>query len=277
MRSSSRRRSFIEYFGDTPVVRILIFFNIAVFVLGMFVPKIYAYFSLSPDSLKSGKVWTLISYAFLHGGFFHIMCNMLGLYFLGTFVEKWLGAKKFVALFFFGALTGALLWLGFSWSTNSLLVGASAGVMAVLACFCVCSPPVPITFLLFFILPIRLKPLTLLKVATGFEIFGLFYSFSYGQSEIAYAAHLGGIGAGVLFAELARRGKLNFLEKFSIPTPKMFAGRHNKQKASAYKFKIDVPTDISASVDKILQKVEKFGFSSLTDEEREFLRRVNKR
>ncbi len=277
MKFSSRRRSFFEYFGDTPAVRGLILINLSIFIFSALAPSIFVYFSLSPDSVKSFLPWTFITYAFLHGGFLHILCNMLGLYFLGTPVEKWLGSKKFLCLFFFGALCGALAWLGFSWNENSVLVGASAGVMAVLAYFCAFYPPIPLTFLIFFILPVRLKPLTLLKVVAAFEVLGLLFSLSGGKSDIAYAAHLGGLGAGVIFAELVKRGKLGFLDRMSLPKFAMFSGRRRKPSSSSYKFKIDISSDLSSRVDKILDKVDKYGFASLTDEEREFLRNVNKK
>ena len=277
MRFKPRRRSWSEYYGQTPVVRFLIIANIIAFVLSVIAPSVFVDFSLSPDSVKSFMGWTFVSYAFLHGGFLHILFNMLGLYFLGTPVEKWLGSKKFLALFFLGAVGGALVWLGFSWNENSVLIGASAGVMAVLAYFCVFYPPVPLTFLIFFVLPVRLKPMTLLKVITAIEVFGLLFSLSNGGSDIAYSAHLGGLGVGIAFAELIKRGKLDFIDRICLPRPAILNSWKKRAGAQTYKFKIDVPSDFSLRVDKILEKINKEGFASLTQEERDFLKRVNNR
>lgn len=265
----------------TSPVSALILFNVAVFFAEAVFDRIYGagsffgIFGLSLSALEHGRVWTVLTYSFLHADILHILCNMVGLYYIGKYVERAAGTRKFLALYFGGALAGAALWLGMSafGQTREVLVGASASVMAVFSAFCLLYPPMPITFLLFFVLPISMKPLTMLKVAAGFEILGLLYSLAGGDAVVAYSAHLGGILAGLGFVALLRRGWLSFLD--GVPrrkTPDVSRGG----RASDYVFKVNLsePKDLSKEVDRILDKINAEGFASLTQDERETLRRA---
>lgn len=265
----------------TSPVSALILFNVAVFFAEAVFDRIYGagsffgIFGLSLSALEHGRVWTVLTYSFLHADILHILCNMVGLYYIGKYVERATGTRKFLALYFGGALAGAALWLGMSafGQTREVLVGASASVMAVFSAFCLLYPPMPITFLLFFVLPISMKPLTMLKVAAGFEILGLLYSLAGGDAVVAYSAHLGGILAGLGFVALLRRGGLSFLD--GVPrrkTPDVSRGG----RASDYVFKVNLsePKDLSKEVDRILDKINAEGFASLTQDERETLRRA---
>lgn len=266
----------------TSPVSALILFNVAVFFAEAVFDRIngsgafFGIFGLSLSALEHGRVWTLITYSFLHADILHILCNMVGLYYIGKYVERVAGARKFLALYFGGALAGAALWLGMSalGQTREVLVGASASVMAVFSAFCLLYPPMPITFLLFFVLPISMKPLTMLKVAAGFETLGLLYSLAGGGAVVAYSAHLGGILAGLGFVALLRRGGLSFLDKPFFEKRSAHSSRGGR--ASDYVFKVDIsePKDLSKEVDRILDKINTDGFASLTQDERETLRRA---
>ena len=128
----------------TSPVSALILFNVAVFFAEAVFDRIngsgafFGIFGLSLSALEHGRVWTLITYSFLHADILHILCNMVGLYYIGKYVERVAGARKFLALYFGGALAGAALWLGMSalGQTREVLVGASASVMAVFSAFC---------------------------------------------------------------------------------------------------------------------------------------------
>ncbi len=265
----------------TSPVSALILFNVAVFFAEAVFDRIYGagsffgIFGLSLSALEHGRVWTVLTYSFLHADILHILCNMVGLYYIGKYVERAAGTRKFLALYFGGALAGAALWLGMSafGQTREVLVGASASVMAVFSAFCLLYPPMPITFLLFFVLPISMKPLTMLKVAAGFEILGLLYSLAGGDAVVAYSAHLGGILAGLGFVALLRRGGLSFLD--GVPRRKT-PGVSRGGRASDYVFKVNLsePKDLSKEVDRILDKINAEGFASLTQDERETLRRA---
>ena len=197
MRGQGEKKSALsDFFGRISAVKALIIINVAIFVIGAFVDRFFGYgtffsmFDLSLPGLASGKIWTVITYSFLHAGLAHIAFNMIALYFMGTPLESWIGSRKFLFVYFAGALAGAALWLLFSFGSPVGLVGASASVMAVFACFCALYPPMPVTFLLFFVLPISIKPINLLKIAAALEALGRLYTLSGGLSEIAYAGQL---------------------------------------------------------------------------------------
>ncbi len=293
MNTNSRRGGYayghggiMEFFENNAAVKILIIVNIACFFLGGFVDRIVGYgtffehFGLSIEALKSGYIWTFFTYSFLHANLFHIFANMLGLYFLGASLENNIGTKRFLLVYFAGGLIGALLWLGLSFSGAELLVGASACVTSVFACLCALYPPMRLTFLIFFVLPVSLKPMTMLKIAVAFEIFGLLYSWSFGGATVAYSAHLGGMLAGFLFA-LKWKGFdfFSILENFSFKNLKSrgLASRNSEQKsASDYKYSVNIgeANNLKSEIDRILDKINTEGFASLTESERETLRRA---
>lgn len=278
MRGRGGRGAVADFFGNISAVKALIFFNVAALVAGAFADRFFGYgtffslFDLSWAGLASGRVWTPLTYSFLHAGLAHIAFNMIALYFMGKPLESWIGTRKFLFVYLCGALGGAALWLLFSVGSPGGLVGASASVMAVFACFCALYPPAPVTFLLFFVLPVSVKPMTMLKIAAALEGVGLLYTLSGGASDIAYAGHLGGMAAGLLSARAIRGGRLVFLDKLSFKIP---AGKSEKntKSASEYSYRVNISnsSDLGREVDRILDKISSEGFASLTEEERQTL------
>lgn len=270
-----------DFLRQNSAVKVLIIANIVCFVMGFLFDALFGrgtffqIFELSKGALMSGKVWTLITYSFLHADFFHILLNMVGLFFIGSPLEKMIGKKKFFITYFLGALIGGLIWLAFSWNMREGLVGASAAVMSVFACFCAFYPPMPLTFLIFFVIPVSMRPMTMLKIAAAFELVGLIASLSGSSSVIAYSAHLGGMGTGLLAAYIFKRGGFSgsIMDFFKRSSPVNLGGAKS---ASDYKFSVNIGgrAQTQQRVDEILDKINSGGFSSLTDEEKDFLRRA---
>src|SRR5690606_31982283 len=111
--------------------------------------------------------WTFITYMFLHAGFFHILFNMLWLYWLGRILIEYLNTERFLAIYFLGGIAGGIsfvlahnlvIGLGYN-SVGNGLVGASAGVMAVI--FAVATLLPNFTISLFLIGPVKMKYLAL--------------------------------------------------------------------------------------------------------------------
>ncbi len=281
----------MEFFAQNAAVKILIIINIACFFAGAFVDRIFGYgsffeyFALSLEALEKGRIWTLLTYSFLHANILHIFLNMLALYFLGSALEKFIGTARFLSAYFAGGIVGGVIWLLLSFSHPEALVGASASVMSVFACFCAFYPPIPLTFLIFFVLPISLRPMTMLKFAAAFELLGLLYSLSFGGATIAYSAHLGGMLAGMVLAKKWRGQTIRMPNIFSFGKTKPFknawaqrnkAGCSEQKTAADYKYSVNISAhaDLKKEVDRILDKINVNGFSSLTESERETLRRA---
>ena len=156
-------------------------------------------FGFSLESVMSGLVWTFFSYSFLHEGPLHLLFNILGIHFISRNIEYSLTRDSYIMLFLFSVLFGSITWLAFNLD-GGFLIGTSAFVMASLTRFCLMRPDNPITFLLFFVLPLSLKPRYLLLGVVGLELYGFIFSELQNTSNIAHSAHLGGMIAGFILS-----------------------------------------------------------------------------
>src|ERR1039458_8825902 len=112
-------------------VKNLLFANIGVFFVQQTMPGVTESMMFVP-SLAFVRPWTVVTYMFLHGGFWHIALNMLGLYFFGPRVEQRLGSDRFLWLYFLSGISGAVLSY---FLVPSALIGASAAVYGVVLAF----------------------------------------------------------------------------------------------------------------------------------------------
>lgn len=176
----------------TDVVKHLIVINVIIFLGVSFSPfsSIRQYFILYPIGSSMFKPVQLFTHMFMHGSTFHIMFNMLALYFIGPAVEMLLGAKKFLFFYLFcgvGAMLTHIL-LG----TNAPVVGASGAIYGVLAAFAYYFPNTQM-MLIFPPIPIKAKYLVLILIGID-----LFSGMSGANSGIAHFAHIGGAVFGIL-------------------------------------------------------------------------------
>ena len=144
--------------------------------------------------LLSQQPWTIISSIFIHGGFAHIIFNMISLYFLGSFFLRAAGERSFLAVFFLGGLAGNLLFILYGHLADITLggFGASGAVFALGGALAVMVPRVPVFI---FFIPIAMP----LWVAI---IIFFFLSFIPG---IAWQAHLGGLLLGLVAGLILKR------------------------------------------------------------------------
>ena len=231
--------------------------------------------ALSTEAFKSGKIWTLFTYAFLHDDntIFHILSNLLGIFFIGRMVVKIFGEKVFLDTLIISTITGGLVYLLFHFSSNGLVVGASAAAMGLLAVFCLARPDEHITLLLYFIIPITLKPKWVLWGTTAISLMGLLFTEIPRGSGIAHSAHLGGLVGGFIYYQMISKGKT--LKGFRIKNPfgKTTATPPPKPKVKrpSYTVNIESKDKMRKEVDRILDKINTHGFGSLTIEERRVL------
>ena len=167
--------------------------------------------ALSPDGILAGKVWTLVTYAFLHDpdNLLHIIANLLGLYFLGRELLAVMGEKRFLWFYGAAATAGGVVWLAANWSTGGVVLGASAAVFGLLIVFACFYPNRQITLLLFFVLPVTVKPKYLACAVLGLDLCGfLFYEIMGAASPFGFAhsAHLGGMLAGWVYFRYVHEG-----------------------------------------------------------------------
>jgi membrane associated rhomboid family serine protease len=174
----------------------LIALNVLIFIVTLLRPEaVINHLGLTP-ALLSKQPWTIISSMFVHGSFWHILFNMLCLYFLGSFLIRAAGEKSFLAVFFLGGLAGNILFalLANPFSTG---IGASGGIFALGGALAVMVPRVPV---IIFPIPVPMP----LWVAI---IILLFLSFLPG---IAWQAHLGGLFLGLVAGLIFKRRRQTY-------------------------------------------------------------------
>ena len=156
-------------------------------------------FGLSGEGLMSGMVWQPVTYQFVHAGLFHLIVNMIGLWFAGNILERILGVRRFVQLFLVAGIAGGLLQM--IYDSNTVLVGASGSVCGLIAAFSTLYPRMPITVLLFFVIPVRMQAMWLgisvVILSALLLISGLF-------GNIGNLAHIGGAVAGFAWVRFSR-------------------------------------------------------------------------
>jgi len=239
-----------------------------------------SYFALSPYAIATGKVWTLLTYGFLHDprNLLHILANVLVIYFLGRELLPLLGTRRFVSVYLAAVLTGGLFWLATNWLSPGLLLGASAAACSLLIVYAAIYPHRPITFLLFFILPVTLKPkhvaLTLLFLdLAGFAFYEVLGAVS--PFGIAHSAHLGGMLAGWVYFRYVHDRAWPASWRLAWPRrlPRSVTRTASADPADAAA-DADLPPsrrDLRAEVDRILDKINSEGFGALTPEEKRLL------
>lgn len=270
----------------------LIYINVGVFLLVNII-MVFGFFANSDWSIVSwftvpaapGRLilqpWGLITYMFLHEGFFHLLFNMVWLYFGGKIFLEYLNPKKLLSVYLLGGLAGAALYILaynlFPVFANELAysqaLGASAAVLAILIAIATFVPDY--TVRLFLIGTVKLKHIAIFSVVLDL------LSIPQGNAG-GHIAHLGGALFGFLYARQLQKGsnlavgfeKLldRFLSLFK-PKPKM---------RTAYKAKTRTEQEFherkaseKATLDKILDKISASGYDSLTKAEKEFLFKMN--
>ena len=259
----------------------LIGINVGVFILQNLLPAIGVpdfigpWFALSHDSISSGKVWTLISYSFLHGGLVHLLFNCLGIYLLGRSLLEEISLKQFFEVYFMAVLGGALLWYASSFfNVSGLLLGASGGVFGLLALFALLHPNQEVQFLLFLVLPVRVQRKVIGIVLLGISALGFLIDEALGSQRIAHSAHLGGmLGAFIYLKAFFGRDTPSKSAGSSIHLPRWLSRKKPAKSSTSFNYTVNVrpETDMKAEIDRILDKINSKGFGSLTQKEKETL------
>jgi membrane associated rhomboid family serine protease len=253
-------------------------------ILARFFPATEYWFEsvlgLSAYGLRSGFVWTLVTYGFLHdtGNLLQIIGYLLAIYFVGREVLPILGARRFVGFYACALAAGGLASTAVHWRHPEMLFGASAAVWALVILYACFFPNREVTLLLFFVLPVTFKPKHLAYLMIGLDLLGfVFYELLGSVSPLgvaAHSAHLGGMAAGwVYFRYVHDSGWASGDGRAEIEPPRWLRQRKAKAAAPAAPFSINIGGrgHIRAEVDRILDKINSDGFGSLSAEEKKVL------
>lgn len=183
-------------FSATPIIKKLFWANIALFVLTLLSGGLlYEYFAQWDFRGDHFHLWQLVTHQFLHGGFVHIIFNMLALVSIGPFCEEYLGERKFLPFYILSGIGAALLHM-FIVTSNIPMVGASGAIFGLLVLFAFINPD---DKLYLFLIPFGIKAKYLTSVLLIVEV--LLGIFSTGDG-VGHWAHVGGglTGAILYFA-----------------------------------------------------------------------------
>jgi membrane associated rhomboid family serine protease len=264
-------------------IRKIIVVNIAVFLLTAIVNVFMFFAGIGADAVNPAlkhlmlpahlgtllmQPWSLLTYMFLHEGFFHILFNMLWLFWLGNLLHEYIGNQKVYEAYFGGGIAGALLFLLCinvfpvfeSTITTTYALGASAGVLGVVVAAATLLPNYPIQLLLFG--TVRLKYIALVTVVL--DVVNIPVNNAGG-----HIAHLGGALFGFLYI------KYLYQEKHLLPTfiRNVFT-KKSKLKVHSRTVYVKPEENIKPSqeeIDRILDKISKSGYDSLSKKEKEQL------
>jgi membrane associated rhomboid family serine protease len=239
---------------------------------------------LDANLVFQGQVWRLITSVFLHdnGGFWHILFNMLTLWWFGRQVEEHLGMKEFVLMYLTAGVLASLAFcityaLGFN---GPRALGASGAVAAVLM-LSACYFPGQIIYL-FFLIPVPVWWIILLMIASDgyFLLIGRSLPAEARERGVASAAHLGGLLFGYLYYRLAWQ-ILPWLS-FSARRParprtrlKLYDPASEEAVQTTPPPRRSTDEHLEAQMDSILEKIARVGMAGLTDKEREILNKAS--
>ena len=280
--------------GD--IVTRLLYINVGIFLLTTLLDVFLRLMDVHYPFLRWGECpagfaqllrqpWSLVTYMFVHADVWHILFNMLWLYWFGQMFRYFFSDRHLCGLYILGGLCGGLLYMAAynvfpyfrPFVGSSYLLGASASVLAIAVATAVREPDYRVNLL--FLGSVRLKYLTLVLVLLDVML-------AASGNAGGHIAHLGGALAGYWFAVAFRRGYdptawINRVIDF-------FAGRcvprRRKPKMKVHYGKHAADYDYNArrrgreeEIDRILDKLKKSGYGSLTAEEKQALFDESKR
>ena len=276
--------------GVTPVIKWLLVVNAVIFLIDFFSRSGRQTSGFINEELcftmqsafLQGHIWELLTFQFLHASPWHLIANCIGLYMFGPWAERWWGTRRFIVFYLLCGVAGALFFslltlIGLLPGRDLVapLVGASAGIYGIMLSVVVINPNqqfhVP-----FVAVPVSLRRIA--QVCMGIAVIVIIGDNLIGgrpfQNSGGEAGHLGGAILGYLLTRypqvLRKNGKAS---EEKIIRPKEFRQRRSAGKLRP-RSSVDVAT--ATDVDRILDKINREGLKSLTDEEREILHQASK-
>tara|TARA_R110001632_G_scaffold153194_1_gene271020 strand:- start:753 stop:1652 length:900 start_codon:yes stop_codon:yes gene_type:complete len=279
----------------------LIVINAAIFILLNLIPSLFGTsFGVTnwlalPGSFPEYflQPWSLLTYAFVHSGFWHVLWNMYFLYIFSRFVLNLFSGKRFLTIYLMGAMAGGLLYL-ISYSIfpelnargASSLVGASAAVNAIIVFIATYTPNTQLKLFMFNI--------KLWHIAAFFVLSDIMRVATSADNTGGFIAHLGGAAFGYVYAQQMAKGNdigawferlmdtvVSWFSSKPRPKKSRMHTVHRKAKAKT-KAKVDAkPAKATKSekqrqIDTILDKISKSGYDSLSKAEKDFLFKAGK-
>jgi membrane associated rhomboid family serine protease len=211
--------------------------------------------ALDAASIQAGHWWKFLTFGLLHWDPLHLVANMLILYFAGREVEPIVGSRHFLAIYGVGNLLGGLA----HWAaSDSMLMGVSAGVAAVVVAYTTILPELEITVNLFFLVPLRLKAKYLAYALLA--VSGLCW-LTMTLLEVGWVGMI--VGSVFAWAYVKQLG-------YGNPLPVQRYIFERRQREARLK-RMSADQFVTTEIDPILEKIAKHGMKSLTRAEKKIL------
>ncbi|QDU94824.1 rhomboid family intramembrane serine protease [Lignipirellula cremea] len=283
-------RGGFQFRSPRTAVMWLILINVALFVVGMFMTgnsrsaddgiarrqasnPITRTLSLKADVVQQPwNCWQLLTYGFVHAdvntstGIFHILFNMIGLFIFGRFMEPRLGRYEFTLFYLTSIVFAGLVWLGWVVATEGVgsqaMIGASGGVTAIVLLFCMSNPNQDL----------MVFPSIVVKAwIVGVIFVGMDLLKAFGNSDIAWQAHLGGAAfAGIYFMSGFRFERI--IKKEWWKRKPNLRVHHPDAEFDDERYRA-----LDEEADRLLEKISREGESSLSTKERRALEDYSRR
>lgn len=269
------------------VINVILFLLIRVvaFLFGLSVSTLIQWIALPEDFFKLLlQPWSIVTYSFVHLGLWHLVFNMLVLYWFGSYVLNLFSEKRFLTIYLLGAMAGGILYVlaynifpVFSGYTSTL-IGASAAVRAIMIFIAAYTPHSKLRIFTFNIslwhIGVAVVLLDILQLTSANNPGGML-------------AHLGGALLGYVYAMQLKKGNdigvwfENFIawivQLFKPKKKKKFKHVYRTTQQKKTRFNKDIlNTDKQKKIDALLDKIAKSGYDSLTKAEKEFLFKASK-
>lgn len=256
-------------------VQLLIIGNVVAFVLlyglSLLVPALYhsvfPYVAFVADGVATlGRFWTFVSYSFVHASIWHLLLNMIMLFFVSNLFFTFFSSRQFLFVYVAGAIGGSVLYYlcSFFFQMGYGLVGASAAIMAPLIALATFAPKMEVRLAL-------LGRIKMIYIAGAIIVIDLFQLAS--SNVGGHLAHLGGALVGFGYVVLLKKGidlakpkKRTAKEKSSFK--KVYVNKNKNEKIDKERNK---EASAQKQIDVILDKISKSGYESLSKDEKDFL------
>ncbi len=257
----------------TPMVKRLLIINASVFllqqILSLMAPgTIESIFGLSHDGLTSSfRFWQIFTYMFLHGGWLHIIFNLLALWMFAGELERLWGSVFFLKYYLYSGIGAGLFIAGMNTylfhmtGASPVTLGASGAIYALLLAYGINWPNREV--LLYFLIPVKIK--YLLVVFGLIEFFGTISTASSGGKGISHIGHLGGLITGLVILYF-RSGRIPIFKNINFASRLLKKLRLKKKKKQ-----IDKRIKAKVIIDQLLEKIARSGMQSLSSEEKKQL------
>ncbi len=247
----------------------------------------------SLQALMEGRVWTLFTHMFVHGGPFHLLGNCLMIAFSGKALKPMIGTRYFLMIYFFSGVAGALLEMlvGVLIQEPKSMIGASACAMGITTALAVLLPQQMITALIAFVIPINMRFGRLVMLFMGISlvmgVLQIFHVWDNLMPNIAHFAHIGGGLGGWLFMRALGYGKAPvnqerlWNDRQRHEDEPEYAGIKSRKREKGMEPPMIYPVVdskkdfIAREIDPLLEKILAHGIGSLSKEERELLERAH--